>query len=447
MASRGQHGIGNFDTTRTAVVGLAVALIFVLTAGAAHAQTYQVIHNFAEGLDGDEPAAGLSMDGAGKLYGTTFEGDFLTGTVFKLTPTGSSWLLNPLFLFTKDGSGGAIPYARVIIGKDGTLYGTTGFGGSLQNCPDGCGTVFNLRPTPTPPFTPLTPWVETPLYRFGGASDGANPAGADLIFDQAGNIYGTTYSGGANTCSGGCGIVYKLTPSNGSWTESIVYTFGQSGGDGQHPWGGVTFDQFGNLYGTTVYGGASGNGTIYQLTPSGSGWTETILYSFANGTDGANPYAGLIFDQMGNLYGAAGTGGAGNGGTVFELTPSNGSWKFNLLYSFPGISGQFAEGPVANLSFDSAGNLYGTTHGSGAYNFGSVFKLTPGKGSWTLTSLHDFTGGNDGGYPRSNIIFDKKGNMFGTAASGGTNNFGVVFEITPSTEIPVFKSGSPTQRR
>ncbi len=319
---------------------------------------------------------------------------------------------------------------RVIFGKDGTLYGTTGYGGNLQNCAGGCGAVFNLKPQPTPPTTPLTPWLETPLYRFNGGSDGANPYGADIIFDQAGNIYGTTYNGGAGSCSGGCGTVYKLTPSNGSWTESILYSFTQ-GGDGQHPWGGVIFDQSGNLYGTTVYGGAYGTGTIYKLTPSGSGWTESILYSFTGGTDGANPYAGLISDPAGNLYGATGTGGSGNGGTAFELAPSNGGWTFKLLYTFTGASGQFAGGPVANLAFDSAGNLYGTTHGDGPYNYGAVFKLTPASGSWNYTSLHDFTGGDDGGYPRSNITFDKNGNMYGTAASGGTMNYGVVFEITP----------------
>src|SRR5208337_3836312 len=386
MASPGQHGMRIFGTQRTAVAGLAFAIVLVLAVGAteaAQAQTYKVIHNFAGGLDGAEPAAGLTMDGAGNLYGTTFEGDALTGTVFKLTHKNSSWVLSPLFLFTEGGSGGAIPYAKVIFGPDGTLYGTTGYGGNPQNCIGGCGTVFNLKPKPNPPVTPLSPWLERAIYPFGGGSDGANPYGADLIFDQAGNIYGTTYNGGGGGCSGGCGTVYKLTPSNGTWTESLIYSFTQ-GGDGQHPWGGV------------------------------------------------------IFDQAGNLYGAAAVGGSGNGGTAFELTPSNGSWTFNLLYSFTGPGGAFAPGPIANLAFDSAGNLYGTTHGDGPYYVGSVFKLTPAGGSWTYTSLHDFTNGNDGGAPRSSIIFDKNGNLYGTAASGGTGDpdncygsCGVVFEITP----------------
>ena len=419
------------------MAGPALAIILLLAVGVVQGQTYQVIHNFAGGLDGSEPTSGVTMDVAGNLYGTTFEGDALTGTVYRLAHKSSSWVLMPLYLFTENGSNGAIPYARAIVGSDGTLYSTTGFGGS-QNCAGGCGVVFNMRPTPNPPVTPLSPWVETPLYRFGGGSDGANPFGADLIFDQGGSIYGTTYNGGTGTCTGGCGVVYKLTPSDGNWTESVLYSFSQSGGDGQHPWGGVTFDTSGNLYGTTVYGGASGQGAVYQLKPSGSGWTESIIYSFTSGTDGANPYAGVIFDQSGNIYGATGAGGSGIGGTVFELSPSGGSWKFNLLYSFAGVQGQFTPGPLANLAFDSAGELLGTTHGDGAYNFGAIFKLTPVSGSWTYTSLHDFTGGNDGGYPRCNVTFDKNGNMFGTAAQGGTGDSGncdgpcgVIWEVMP----------------
>ena len=420
------------------ILGLALAIALALTVGAtmtAQAQTYNVIHNFIGGLDGSEPTSGLTFDGAGNLYGTTFEGDALTGTVYKLANKHSSWVLSPLYLFPYEGSGGSIPYARVIFWS-GIPYGTTGFGGNLQNCAGGCGAVFNLRPQPTPPTTPLTPWVETPIHLFNG-NDGANPYGADILFDSAGNIYGTAYNGGTGGCTGGCGVVYKLTPSNGSWTESVLYNFAQSG-DAQHPWGGVTFDQSGNLYGTTVYGGAYGAGAVYKLTPSGSGWTETVIYSFTGGTDGANPYAGLISDQAGNLYGATASGGSSNGGTAFELVSSNGGWTFNLLYSFTGASGQFAAGPVANLAFDSTGNLYGTTHGDGPYNYGAVFKLTPANGTWSYTSLHDFTGGNDGGYPRSNITFDKNGNMYGTAAEGGSAGSGncygpcgVVFEITP----------------
>ncbi|MGO9520055.1 MAG: choice-of-anchor tandem repeat GloVer-containing protein, partial [Candidatus Korobacteraceae bacterium] len=386
MTRPDEDAIRSCGTKPTAAAGLLVAMMLLLAAVGSQAQTYQVIHDFAGGLDGSEPTSGVTLDAAGNLYGTTFEGDALTGTVYRLVHKSSSWVLMPLYLFPYEGSGGSIPYARVIFGKDGSLYGTAAFGGNLQGCSGGCGAVFNMKPTPNPPITPLSPWIETPLYVFAGGTDGANPFGADIIFDQAGNLYGTTYNGGGGSCTGGCGTVYKLTPSSGSWTESILYTFTQNG-DAQHPWGGVTFDTAGNLYGTTVYGGAYGKGAIYELTPAGAGWTETVLYSFTGGTDGANPYAGVIFDQSGNLYGATSAGGSGNGGTVFELTASKGSWTFNLLYSFSGASGQFSAGPLANHAFDSAGNLYGTAHGAGAYNFGSAFKLTSGAGGWTYTSL------------------------------------------------------------
>ena len=222
MARREQCAISVLGTRRqAAVLGLALASVFALTVGAtgtAEAQTYNVIHNFVGGLDGSEPTSGLTLDAAGNLYGTTFEGDALTGTVYKLTHKSSRWVLSPLYLFPYEGSGGSIPYARVFFGKDGILYGTAAFGGNLQNCASGCGAVFHLRPSPNPPVTPLSPWVETPIHLFNG-NDGANPYGADIIFDAAGNIYGTAYNGGTGGCTGGCGVVYKLTPSNGSWTE------------------------------------------------------------------------------------------------------------------------------------------------------------------------------------------------------------------------------------
>ena len=434
MPNSGQCRRLLFLHLRLVVAGCSLVLVSAIPA--AWGQTYTVIHNFGGGLDGAEPSAGLTIDSAGNLYGPTFEGDAGTGTVYKLSHHSGGWLLSPLYLFP-GGSDGSVPYARVIFGPSGALYGTTGFGGEgpcQTYYHTGCGTVFSLQPQPHPPATPLTLWNEQVLYRFSGGSDGANPYSGDVVFDSAGSIYGTTYNGGAQACSGGCGVVYKLTPSGGSWSESVLYAF--TGLDGTHPWAGVTFDHAGNLYGTTVYGGAYNAGTIFELTPSGSGWVEHVIYSFTGGSDGGNPYAGLIFDASGNLYGAAGSGGAGGGGTVFELTPSGGGWNSATLYSFSGATGQFAPGPVANLVLDSAGSLYGTTHADGTYYYGSVFKLTPSGGGWNYSSLHDFTGGADGGYPRSNIVFDRSGNMYGTAAEGGTANCGqascgVIFQIAP----------------
>jgi uncharacterized repeat protein (TIGR03803 family) len=414
-------------------VGLVVAIVLAMAIAltqSAHAQTYTVIHNFTGTPDGAHPQAGLAMDQAGNLYGTTlYGGADNDGTVFKMAKKGSGWIEIPLYSFA-GGNDGARPFMGVAIGTDGSLYGTTyeGGGGKCVTC----GTVFNLRPSPTSPVATLTPWTETVLYRFMGA-DGQNPEGGPLIFDQAGNLYGTTSQGGTY----GLGTVFEMTPVNGTWAESILWNFGPSTQDGTNPRGGVVFDKTGNLYGTTwdsFYEKPEGTGGIvFQLTPSGSGWTENIIYRFTRGLDGGAVWAGLIFDQSGNLYGGTTWEGAGGGGTVFEMTPSGGNWTFTTLY---GLSGGTECGVRGNLVMDQAGNLYGTTLCDGAYNFGSVFKLAPSGGGWMFSLLHDFTGGNDGGYPYSNLIFDADGNLYGTASAGGTGSncsggCGVVFKITP----------------
>src|SRR5208283_1131142 len=216
----------------------------------------------------------------------------------------------------------------------------------------GCGTVFNLRPPAHFTSHVLGSWTETVLYRFTGGSDGDSPRSADLLFDHAGNLYGTTVFGGGGNCQGGCGTVYKLTRSGDNWTESIIHAFSESG-DGQQPWAGVIFDQGGSLYGTTAQGGAYRYGTAYQLVPSGSGFAERLLYSFQGTNDGGIPYGGLISDPAGNLYGATCCNSSGGDGTVFELTRSQ-NWAFSVLYSFP------AWGSYGSLIMDAAGNLYGT---------------------------------------------------------------------------------------
>src|SRR5208337_475040 len=201
------------------------------------------------------------------------------GTVFGLSKKGSNWILNPLYTFA-GGNDGAVPYARVIFGPDGSLYGTTYNGGGGGDS----GTVFNLKPYPTACKTALCGWQETVLYRFSGGSDGANPGGGDLIFDQAGNLYGTTVNGGAY----GAGTVFELMPFQGGWTESVLHSF--SGTDGAFPSAGLIFDKNGNLYSTTVGGGSTpyGCGTVFKLTASGSGWRENVLYNFQCGNDGGN---------------------------------------------------------------------------------------------------------------------------------------------------------------
>ena len=419
-----------FSTSlRGAAAGLAVALVFVLTlvaTKAAHAETFNVIYTFTGQKDGANPYAGVTMDRRGNLYGTTSAGGSTGyGAVFELKPSGAGWIVSPLYSFTA-GNDGAQPRARVIIGPDGALYGTTFIGGGDGCGGQGCGVVFNLRPSALACTTALCPWSETVLYRFTGGTDGGQPLG-DLVFDQAGNIYGTTQEGGLpHSCGNlGCGVVYELTRSGSSWTESAIYQF-TGGSDGDIPNGGVVFDHSGNLFGTTVSGGSSNFGTVFQLTPSGSGWTQKVLYNFLDHNDGELPNSGVIFDAAGNLYGTTVFGGTGDGGTVFQLKPSGGGWIFSVVYGLTGNAG-----PFGNLNLDAAGNLYGTTYQDGAYVVGSGFKLTPSRGSWTYTSLHDFTGGDDGQYPLSNLILDSSGNIYGTAAYGGANGYGVVVEITP----------------
>jgi uncharacterized repeat protein (TIGR03803 family) len=432
------------QTLRCACLGLGLAIAL---SSISQAQTFNVIHNFTGQSDGRNPEAGLTIDGAGNLYGTAFLGRFGGGTVYRLRRAGSGWVLDVLHTFT-DPSDGSNPAGRVTFGADGALYGVTKNGGSSSNCVlqgggTGCGTVFKLRLPAHVCRSTSCPWTENVLYVFPapGGSDGAFPSG-DLTFDQQGNIYGTTSDGGSGACAGlfnaGCGTVYELTTSGGSIQHTVLYAFQgpvDNYADGAFPESGVILDAAGNLYGTAAgggLGGPNGYGVIFELTPSASGWSESVLYNFTNGSDGGIPMGGLIFDGSGNLYGATTQGGSSGGGTAYELTGSMGSWSFSPLYGFSGGGA----GPYANLTMDAAGNLYGTTYADGAHGYGSVFKLTPSSGGWTYTSLHDFTGGSDGGGPASNVVFDRNGNLYGTASSGGLSGCsalgcGLVWEITP----------------
>jgi uncharacterized repeat protein (TIGR03803 family) len=358
------------------------------------------------------------------------------------------------------GNDGAQPSAGLILDQAGNLYGTTGEGGGNLSCANGCGTVFELSPNSH------GGWTETLLYIFGtngGASDGAYPEG--VIFDKSGNLYGPTGSGGNGQCDHDgfsfCGTVFELTPNgSGGWAETIIYKFPSGDGDGYGPNGGLIFDQSGNLYGTTGGGGANqcegsgGCGVVFELSPNGSGgWTEALLYSFGesgNGSDGIFPAAGVIFDQSGNLYGTTLEGGAAcvdDGGyapcgTVFELSPNgSGGWSETILYSLQG--GSDGAYPNAGLIFDGSGNLYSTTSSGGGtacfsnIGCGTAFELSPnGSRGWTETILYSFLGGNDGRSPYSGVIFDQSGHSYGTTSAGGGtgcgNDYGcgVVFEIS-----------------
>jgi uncharacterized repeat protein (TIGR03803 family) len=417
-----------------------------LLVAVAQAQTFTVLHNFSTGSNGSNPFAGLTINGTGNLlYGTTGAGgtgtcsnDGLTGcgTIFKLQKIGSGWTFDPLYSF-QGGTDGEFPVRPMTIGPNSTLYGAT-LGGGEGTCTydgdSGCGIVFNTGPPPTPPITPLQKWNEKVLYRFTGEGDGG-VAFSTVIFDAAGNMYGTTVYGGTN----GLGTVFKLTPSGGgNYTESVLYSFA-GGSDAANPLDGLIFDTAGNLYGATATGGGSatctnGCGTVFELSPSGSGWTEKVLYKFQGPSDGENPNAGVVMDTPGNLYGNTWQGGPGGGGTVFELSPSGSNYIFTLLYSVP-VSG-FAVGRVAR---DSSGNLYEALQNGGANNDGQIFELTPSNGNWIFTDLHDFTGGSDGSNPIGGVVLDSSGNIYGTSLFGGSNTCGNgaygcgnVWEITPN---------------
>jgi uncharacterized repeat protein (TIGR03803 family) len=377
-----------------------------------------VVHNFTGGNDGGVPFNGFTVAESGggsshisaplpgrtTFYGTASSGGASNyGIVFSMNTSGEETVLHNF----SGGTDGATPYGNLAIDKSGNLYGTTTAGGA-----SGVGTVFEVSGS-----------TETVLYSFSGGTDGADPV-AGLIQDGTGNLYGTTSQGGAN----GNGTVFELAApktKGDNWTESVLYSFG-TGSDGSDPVGGLSFDSSGNLYGTTSAGGAYGFGTVFQLVP-GASWTENILYNFQNANDGAVPYAGLVSDKAGNFYGAATEGGANGGGTVFELTSSKGNWTFNVLYSEPGwgISGSFR-----NVVLDASGNLYATTHCDGAYNSGTVYELTPSGGTWTYTLLYTFTGGTDGLYSVSNLVLNQ-GKLYGTTLYGGANGNGVVYEVTP----------------
>jgi uncharacterized repeat protein (TIGR03803 family) len=355
------------------------------------------------------------------------------------------------------GSDGATPYSTLTSDSAGNLYGTTFAGGAF-----GIGTVYELSPG-------SSGWKETILFSFDGANGYGPESG--VAFDSEGNLYGTTISDGKH----GYGTVYELKRSTkGVWQAAVLHNFG-SGESGQVPQGNLVFDNAGNLYGTTFYGGQYGKGTVWELSPTSKGnWTFKNLHTFGAGSDGANPYAGVILGASGNLYGTTWIGGANNAGVVFELTPvSNGSWHEQILYSFSGAGSvgglvfdskgnlygttfddlvfeltpssghEWIETPLATVTsspestlvFDLAGDLYGTTLNGGSAGMGSVFQLSPeAGGQWSQTLLHSFTGGTDGSRADVAVTLDSNGNLYGTTyAGGGTgcggSGCGVVFQV------------------
>jgi uncharacterized repeat protein (TIGR03803 family) len=334
--------------------------VFKLTRHVGGKWTEKVLHSFVfNHKDGISPAANLIFDQKGNLYGTTTDGGASrNGTVFELTPhTSGRWTEKVLYSFA-GGSDGAIPQGGVVIDAGGNLYGNTLIGGR------GAGVVFKLTPKAN------GRWSEEVIYEFAGGSDGIGPAGS-LVFDAAGNLYGMTNGGGTARD----GTVFELAPNQGGgWTESVLHSF--TGEDGINPLAGVILDQAGNLYGTVAGGGAFGSGVAFILTKNQDGsWTENVIHSFQGGSDGASPYAGLTFDQAGNLYGTTRFGGGSGFGVVYKLTPnSKGGWDESVVHPFFDNPGAY---PQADVIFDAAGNFYGTTSGDGSTTFGSVFEIMP----------------------------------------------------------------------
>jgi uncharacterized repeat protein (TIGR03803 family) len=403
------HALARRATVVSSIL-MAVFLFLATVSQPAQSQTYSVIHNFTnQGTDGANPYAGPVLDAKGNLYGTTYlGGSYGNGSVYRLSPSGSSWKYISLYSFGPEPDGAGPAFGSLAIGPKGSLFGTTEGGGYF-------GTDFEIC---------SCKGREVQIHQFGQGTDGAQPIGG-LVRDSAGNLYGTTSLGGTYAN----GTIFEETLAGGksgaTWTETVIYNF-TGGKDGTNPPAGVTLDAQGNLYGTTSLGGARGDGVVYKLSPHGSGWKLTVLHTFQGRSDGQNPVGGVVLDQAGNLYGTTFDGGVNGGGTVYELSPSGKRWTFTTLYSLTGGYG----GPYNKLTLAN-GNIYGFTEAEGANGLGSVFMLAPAKGGWTFTDLYDFTGGSDGAQPYGSVAVDSVGNIFGTANVGGSQNQGVVFEITP----------------
>jgi uncharacterized repeat protein (TIGR03803 family) len=400
---------------------LLFALPILLSFAAQAQHQFNVLHAFGAGQDGCGVWDSVTIDASANIYGTTSGcGVYGGGIVFRLTPgSRGQWAETILhnFGWQNDGAG---PLGGVTLSPSGSLYGTTQVGGAYD-----AGTVFGLALAPHG-------WKETTLYSFNHHDLACCPWG-NLILDPEGNLYGTG------------GSAFEVSPDTKGWTETILHDFTGNNGDGSAPYAGPIRDATGNLYGTAHYGGggpicADGCGTVWELSPptsddasAGAAWKERILHRFGySDDDGVWPSLGqLAMDSEGNLYGAAG-GGKLPHGVVFKVARvtdgSNVKWRETILYNFTG--GADGDGPGGGVILDSAGNLYGTTIAGGNGN-GVVFELSPqADGSWTYTLLHTFIG-SDGSQPDANLTLGPDGKLYGTAATGGANGGGVVFQITP----------------
>ena len=416
------------------------------------AASEQVLYRFLGNADGNGPSAGLTKDRAGNLYGTTSSGGagqcfgLGCGTVFQLVPQpNGTYTKTILHTFTGNRSDGGVPVGTLALDAVGNLYGVTEQGGS-GSCSTvlgaGCGVVYRLSPGSNHTFT------YTIIYMFGTgfASDDGSYPNAGVVLDSAGNLYGTTEFGGDFVCD--CGIVYQLQPTvQGQWTENILYSFigvSQGGGDVSFPASDVTLDRNGNIFGSTTGGGDFncnlGCGGVYQLIPNGDGtYQEVVLNIFHGGRDGASPQGGVIVDPAGNIFGSTEFGGGGTGcnnggsgcGTIFVLRNTPTGYQKQIVFRFNGLNGY---APSADLAFGANHSLLGTVQSGGANNHGLAFLLTPSPSGWHQVILHDFTGGQDGASPLSALLPDGKGGFFGTTNDGGGSpDAGTVFQLIPGS--------------
>jgi uncharacterized repeat protein (TIGR03803 family) len=401
--------------SRDALISATLSALLLIAARQAQAITETVLYNFCSQphcSDGLYPNSRLTSDGVGDFYGTTYEGGLTSGgaglgygTVFELSPNGSGgWGETVLYSFS-GGSDGAYPaYSYVIFDSVGNLYGTTYYGGAK-----GFGVVFELSPTGTS-------WTETVVHSFTGGADGAYPV-SGLIMDGAGNLYGTNFEG-----------IFELSPSSGGWTEEVIYNVSMG-------YAGVTMDSAGNIFG-------AGYTTVFKLSPNGKGgWNPTVIHTFAGAPNDGNAAQGTpTLDAAGNLYGTTYQGGFKNHGTVYKLSPGmKGKWTEKILHSFAG-NPKDGDQPWGEIAFDTAGNIYGTTVYGGAVGIGTVFEMTAPVGASshykekTLMSFGAYDGANgyyQGDYPFSGLIRDSAGNLYGTTYTGGPDGTGVVFQVTP----------------
>ena len=393
------HSISALAACAQASTSAFVAASVLLLTLQSQAQSFKVLYSFGVPPDAEFPTAGIVRDNAGNLYGTTiFGGAFGQGAVYRVNASGKEMVL---YNFT-GGMDGGLPFAGLIRDSQGNLYGTTTQGGDLTCvAPMGCGTVFKLDSSGN----------ESVLHGFTVGTDGEFPY-AGLYRDKAGNLYGTTVNGGN---SSKYGTVYKVT---GSGQETVLYRFlGLS--DGAFPFGTLAADSTRRLYGTTTQFGSSGGGSVFRLNSSG----QVVTLGNLQPMTGESPTAGVTRDGAGNLYGTATFGGKHNAGSVFKISSSG---KETILYSF--TNGNDGGNPYAGLVRDAAGNLYGTAFFGGSNGFGTVFKVDVAN---NFTVLHTFTGGTDGGNPWGGLTIDAAGNLYGTNSVGGVTGNGIVYKLTP----------------